>query len=171
MNWATTSSIVPHKCSIFHISMLLCRSFWSKHPVFLLKMSRSHESMRLLPPILSGVQRSAEMGTGGRMAGSMWVLLINICEQGQFRVILVSFLKARVLSFTPIPCIAILVISFRFLIHFYPSAGYLKNSDKPWNPRSSILRKSIYTTLMLSFLSLWVQPIVPERTLHGWRRA
>ena len=31
----------------------------------------SHESLRLLPPVLSGVQRAVEKGTGGRMAGPM----------------------------------------------------------------------------------------------------
>ena len=72
MNWATMSWIVPHKC-IFHISMLFCRLFWSKYPIFILRMPCSHESLRLLPAILSGVQRAVEKGTGGRMAGSMWV--------------------------------------------------------------------------------------------------
>jgi len=32
-----------------------------------------HESLRLLPPVLSGVQRAAERGTGGRMAGSIFI--------------------------------------------------------------------------------------------------
>ena len=31
----------------------------------------SHEGLRLMPPVLSGVQRAAEKGTGGRMAGSV----------------------------------------------------------------------------------------------------
>ena len=42
-----------------------------EYPVFLLKMFCSHESLRLLPPVLSGAQRAVEKGTGGRMAGSM----------------------------------------------------------------------------------------------------
>jgi hypothetical protein len=70
MNWATMSWTVPPK-RIFHISMLFCRSFRLKYPVFLLKLPCSHESLRVLPPVLSGVQRAAERGTGGRMAGSM----------------------------------------------------------------------------------------------------
>jgi hypothetical protein len=45
------------------------------------------------------------------------------------QVILVSFLKEQVLSYTHTPYSAILVISFRSLIHFCLSAGYLKNSD------------------------------------------
>jgi len=32
-----------------------------------------HEGLRLLPPVLSGVQRAAEKGTGGGMAGSIFI--------------------------------------------------------------------------------------------------
>jgi len=32
-----------------------------------------HESLRLLPPVLSGVQRAAEKGSGGIMAGSIFI--------------------------------------------------------------------------------------------------
>jgi len=32
-----------------------------------------HESLRLTPPILSGVQRAAEKGTGGRVVGSIFI--------------------------------------------------------------------------------------------------
>lgn len=43
-----------------------------KGPNLLLKIVlSSHEGLRLLPPLLSGVQRSAEKGSGGRMLGSM----------------------------------------------------------------------------------------------------
>jgi hypothetical protein len=45
------------------------------------------------------------------------------------RVILVSFLKARVLSYTHTPYSAILVISLRSLKNFCLSVGCLKNSD------------------------------------------
>jgi cytochrome P450 len=31
----------------------------------------SHEGLRLLPPVLSGVQRAAEKGSSGRMVGSL----------------------------------------------------------------------------------------------------
>ena len=54
---------------------------------------------------------------------------------------------------------------------FLPERWLSQEQRLALEPRSSILRKSIYTTPMPSFLSLWVQPIVPERTLHGWRCA
>jgi cytochrome P450 len=39
---------------------------------FVLKnASCSHEGLRVLPPVLSGVQRAAEKGSGGRMVGSL----------------------------------------------------------------------------------------------------
>ena len=47
-------------------------------------MPYSNETLRVLPPVVSGVQRAVEKGTGGRMAGPLWVFLLNTCEQGTF---------------------------------------------------------------------------------------
>src|SRR5882757_2885720 len=71
MVWATMSWILPHKY-VSHILMPLCRSYFDQHQFLLLKKcSCSHEGLRLLPPVLSGVQRAADKGSGGKMAGSM----------------------------------------------------------------------------------------------------
>ena len=34
-------------------------------------MPYSNETLRVLPPVVSGVQRAVEKGTGGRMAGPL----------------------------------------------------------------------------------------------------
>ena len=52
--------------------MLLCTSRLKVQIVFIFNdVLSSHEGLRLLPIILSGVQRGAEKGSGGRMIGSL----------------------------------------------------------------------------------------------------